>query len=160
MRPPQRLEQRGRVFACLLQEGGHEGYGKRVAPAESVTVISLLNAWFCSLKHRECWFNSPNVGSKSGGVGSVFGEILKQNNGIYVLRQLNQPNQHILHVYREIFRAEFFMRFLAVQQSARVVVRFERWGHAHVFNFGYEGFERKKRAPSEMMYTWVYTKSK
>lgn len=30
-------EQSGRIFACLLQEGGHEGYGKRVAPAESVT---------------------------------------------------------------------------------------------------------------------------
>lgn len=33
-------EQSGRVFACLLQEGGHEGYGKRVAPAESVTVMA------------------------------------------------------------------------------------------------------------------------
>nr|DAY87029.1 MAG TPA: hypothetical protein [Caudoviricetes sp.] len=29
--------------------------------------------------------------------------MFKQNNGLYVLRQLNQPNQHILHVYREIF---------------------------------------------------------
>lgn len=29
--------------------------------------------------------------------------MYKQNNGLYVLRQLNQPNQHILHVYREIF---------------------------------------------------------
>ena len=40
MRTPQRLEQSGRVFAYLLQEGGHEGYGKRVVPAKSVTVIA------------------------------------------------------------------------------------------------------------------------
>nr|DAG69592.1 MAG TPA: hypothetical protein [Caudoviricetes sp.] len=31
-----------------------------------------------------------------------------------------------MYIYGEIFRAEFLMRFLAVQQSARVVVRFER----------------------------------
>lgn len=38
MRPPQRLEQSGRLFTHLLQKRGHEGDGQRMASAESVTV--------------------------------------------------------------------------------------------------------------------------
>ena len=59
--------------------------------------------WILSIVWLPCWFNQLNVGSKSSGVGSIFWKILNKNNGLYVLRQLNQPNQHILHVYREIF---------------------------------------------------------